>query len=60
MSIKDIGKFGGKNTSLEAHIQNLSAKGIHIPNVFALSAKTYWYFIDHNHLRDPLFDILKK
>lgn len=60
ISIKDIERFGGKNASLGELIQNLGSKGISIPEGFALNAKAYWHFIDHNHLLEPLTSVLKQ
>lgn len=54
ISITDVPSVGGKNASLGEMYNQLSAKGIKIPNGFATTAGAFWYFIDSNNLRVPL------
>jgi pyruvate, water dikinase len=58
LSINDVALVGGKNASLGEMISQLSAKGIRIPDGFAITAEAYWYFINHNHLLDRLKKIM--
>ena len=46
VSINDIPLVGGKNASLGEMMQQLTPKGINIPNGFATTAYTYRYFIE--------------
>lgn len=48
--IGDIAQVGGKNASLGEMYSNLSAKGILIPNGFAVTAFAFKHFIEHNKL----------
>lgn len=56
--LSDLPKVGGKNASLGEMFQNLSDKGIAVPNGFALTADAYWKFIEHNNLKDRLTKVL--
>jgi len=48
----EIAQLGGKNASLGEMTRNMSAKGIPVPDGFAVTAKAYWAFIDANQMRD--------
>lgn len=54
ISIADVPSVGGKNASLGEMYNQLSSKGIKVPNGFATTADAFWYFIDSNNLRGPL------
>ncbi len=54
----DIGQVGGKNASLGEMISNLSKRGIKIPTGFAITAKGYWRFLEHNNLVPELKKLL--
>ena len=58
ITLSDLPKVGGKNASLGEMFQNLSGKGIAVPDGFALTADAYWLFIDFNNFRDKLNAIL--
>ncbi|RMF54353.1 phosphoenolpyruvate synthase [Candidatus Woesearchaeota archaeon] len=45
LTIKDVPIVGGKNASLGEMYQNLTKKGVNIPNGFAITADAYRYFI---------------
>ncbi|MFH1820711.1 MAG: phosphoenolpyruvate synthase [Candidatus Nealsonbacteria bacterium] len=55
---KDVGLVGGKNSSLGEMLSSLMVHGIRVPNGFATTSKAYWYFLDHNNLRNKIADIL--
>jgi pyruvate,water dikinase len=59
ISIADIGKVGGKNASLGEMYSQLSAKGVSIPNGFALTADAYRLFCSQNNLTQQLNDLIK-
>ncbi len=50
ISIDDIAEVGGKNASLGEMYTHLSAKGIHIPNGFAITSFAFRHFIEYNKL----------
>ncbi|MGM0579567.1 MAG: phosphoenolpyruvate synthase [Bacteroidota bacterium] len=58
INIKDIAKVGGKNASLGEMYNQLTPKGIGIPNGFALTADAYRLFCKVNKLDKPLHDLL--
>jgi phosphoenolpyruvate synthase (EC 2.7.9.2) len=45
VGIADIPLVGGKNASLGEMIQQLTAKGVRVPNGFATTAHAYRYFM---------------
>lgn len=56
--ISDISSVGGKNASLGEMFNELSSKGITIPNGFATTADAFRYFLDYNSIRTPLISLL--
>ena len=52
-------EVGGKNASLGEMFQELTAKGINIPNGFATTAEAFWHFLDENELKEKIDSILK-
>lgn len=58
--MKDVPSVGGKNASLGEMVSQLSAKGILIPDGFAITADGYWHYIDSNNLREPIANIMKQ
>ncbi len=60
INMSDIGEVGGKNASLGEMIQQLSGKGITIPDGFAITADAYWYVIKENNLLPKLKKLLGK
>jgi len=57
--ISDVPSVGGKNASLGEMIRSLAAKGVNIPDGFAVTAGAYFYFLDKNNLRSKIGEILK-
>lgn len=55
----DVSLFGGKNASLGELYRSLSAKGIKVPNGFAISAQAYKFFIKSAGLEEKIKDVLK-
>jgi pyruvate, water dikinase len=47
IGIEDVGLVGGKNASLGEMYQNLTRKGVRVPNGFAVTAYAYKYLIEH-------------
>ena len=58
LNIKDVPKVGGKNASLGEMYQNLSSKGINIPNGFATSSDAYWLLLEENKIKHKIKDAL--
>ncbi|MBS1683444.1 MAG: phosphoenolpyruvate synthase [Bacteroidetes bacterium] len=58
ISLKDISEVGGKNASLGEMFNQLSSRGIQVPDGFAISASAYKYFLRANKLEEPLRRIL--
>lgn len=54
ISIKDLPEVGGKNSSLGEMFNQLSGKGIRVPNGYATTAAAFWYFLDSTNLRSQL------
>lgn len=57
--IADIPLVGGKNASLGEMYANLKAKGIRVPNGFAVTAAAFRYFVTFNQLEEKFKSILK-
>ena len=47
---KDVNIAGGKNASLGELIQTLKKEGIKVPEGFATTSYSYWYFLKKNNL----------
>lgn len=59
IGIEDTIYVGGKNAALGEMYFNLTKLGVKVPNGFAITAKAYNYFIDHNQLKSKIALILK-
>jgi len=59
LQLSDVPIVGGKNASLGEMYQQLSSKGIKVPNGFATTAEGYWYFLEYNHLKDGIASTLQ-
>lgn len=59
INIDDIPLVGGKNASLGEMYQNLSKKGIQIPNGIATTADAYFYFLHESGLDKKIKLMLK-
>lgn len=58
ISAADVPAVGGKNASLGEMIQQLTPKGINIPNGFAITADAYWHHLETNGLKDKITHLL--
>ncbi|MCB7481041.1 phosphoenolpyruvate synthase [Christiangramia sediminis] len=58
IGLHDIAMVGGKNASLGEMYNELSGKGIHIPNGFATTAKAFRIFLKENNIRQSLINLL--
>lgn len=57
--IKDVPQVGGKNASLGEMFNQLTKRGIRIPDGFATTAEAYWYFLEKAGLKAKIKEILK-
>lgn len=58
LGIQDSPLVGGKTASLGQMIQHLSKKEIKIPNGFAITAKAYWHYLEHNKLGATIKEVV--
>jgi len=58
ITIDDIPLVGGKNASLGEMYRELSAKGVKVPNGFAITAEAYRYFLQESKLNEKIHAIL--
>jgi pyruvate,water dikinase len=54
----DVAIVGGKNASLGEMYQELTSKGIHIPNGFAISAYSYYHHLAENKIETVIKETL--
>ena len=59
LGIKDVPIVGGKNASLGEMYQKLTAKGVRIPNGYAVTAYAYHHFLKTAGIEDKIRSILK-
>ena len=59
ININDIEIVGGKNASLGEMFNQLSSKGVLVPNGFATTSLAFWEFLNENQLSNPLVELLK-
>ncbi len=52
--LSDIAKVGGKNASLGEMLRHLTAKGIRVPEGFAITTNAFREFVEHNHLKKKI------
>jgi pyruvate,water dikinase len=58
ISLTDVPQVGGKNASLGEMYQKLAPKGINLPNGFATTAQSYYYFIEQTGIKTEIEKIL--
>ena len=58
IGIKDVPLVGGKNASLGEMYQELTPKGVNIPNGFAITAYAYQYLIKSAGIEDAIRNAL--
>ena len=56
ISLSDVPQVGGKNASLGEMYQKLAPKGINLPNGFATTAQSYYYFIEQAGIRNEIIE----
>ncbi len=58
LGINDIGIVGGKNASLGEMYNELTSKGVRIPNGFATTSFAFWEFLKENKIQTPIENVL--
>ncbi|MDP7179955.1 MAG: phosphoenolpyruvate synthase [Candidatus Woesearchaeota archaeon] len=58
LGIKDVPLVGGKNASLGEMYQNLTKKGVIVPNGFAVTAYAYRYLLEKTKIKNKIKEIL--
>jgi len=58
IGMKDVPLVGGKNASLGEMYQNLTKKGISIPNGFAVTSHAYWHFLKETKIDKKIRKVL--
>jgi pyruvate,water dikinase len=59
LGIEDVPYTGGKNASLGEMYRNLTAKGVQVPNGFAVTAYAYDYLVEKTGIKEKIRDVLK-
>jgi pyruvate,water dikinase len=60
IGINDVGIVGGKNASLGEMYNQLTSKGVRIPNGFATTSAAFWEFVKENNIQTALENLLKE
>jgi pyruvate,water dikinase len=60
ISAKDVPLVGGKNASLGEMFNQLTQKGVNIPDGFAVTSEAFWYYLRFNGIDKRLKEIFKK
>ncbi len=58
IGINDIVSVGGKNASLGEMYNQLTTKGVRIPNGFATTSTAFWQFLKENNIQQSLKNII--
>lgn len=58
LRLKDIPSVGGKNAALGEMFSRLKARGIPVPDGFAVTTQAYWSFVEANGLKQIIKDNL--
>lgn len=59
ITLPDIPQVGGKNASLGEMQRHLAPKGVNLPNGFATTASSYYYFLDQAGIKQEIVDALE-
>lgn len=58
INLDDIPLVGGKNASLGEMYNNLTSKGVNVPNGFTTTSKAFWDYLTENKLQRPLTNLM--
>ncbi|HHI04342.1 MAG TPA: phosphoenolpyruvate synthase, partial [Candidatus Woesearchaeota archaeon] len=59
LGIEDVPLVGGKNASLGEMYRILTKKKVNIPNGFAITAKAYFFLLEHSGIMEKIKEVLK-
>jgi pyruvate,water dikinase len=59
ISLSDIAIVGGKNASLGELQRFLAPKGVNLPNGFATTAQSYFYFLEKTGINAKIVEMLR-
>ena len=59
ITLADLSVVGGKNSSLGEMFSKLSPDGIKVPDGFATTACSFWYFLDYNEINRSLQQLME-
>ena len=57
IGVQDVPLVGGKNASLGEMYNNLTRKGINVPDGFTLTARAYWHYLKFNGIDKKMKEI---
>ncbi len=60
ISLNDIPFVGGKNASIGEMYNNLTSKGVNVPNGFATTSNAFWDYLNENGLQKSLKNLLNQ
>lgn len=60
LGMEDVLSVGGKNASLGEMTRHLKAKGVPVPDGFAVTAEAFRYFLAHNRLAERIYAELRR
>jgi pyruvate,water dikinase len=60
ISAKDVPLVGGKNASLGEMFNQLTQKGVKIPDGYAITSEAFWYYLRFNRIDKKLKEIFTK
>ncbi len=60
IDINDVPLVGGKNASLGEMFQNLTVKGVQVPDGFATTSEAFWYFLEEGKIKRTISQELQK
>lgn len=58
INLDDISLVGGKNASLGEMYNNLTSKGVNVPNGFATTSNAFWDYLNENRIQKPLKNLM--
>jgi pyruvate, water dikinase len=59
LGLKDVPTVGGKNASLGEMFRTLGAKGVRVPDGFAVTSQAYWHHLRENQIEDKIAQTLE-
>jgi pyruvate,water dikinase len=60
LSNRDVPLVGGKNASLGEMFNQLTPKGINVPDGFATTSESYWFFLEKNNIKQKLHKLMEQ